>query len=697
MIHIDFETRSRADIRKTGSHRYAADPSTEVLCLAYNLTGVPGETKLWTPKHLPPQELLYPVAKGELVYAHNAGFERAIWYHICHLQYGWVNVDPKQWRCTLAGCSRQGLPRSLEAAGKALGIDLPKDKEGRKIMLQLCKPNSKGEWVETPDKLERLYEYCIRDVDAEIQIENKLEPMPESEIQVWQLDQAINFRGLQIDVDSASKYLDLVQNYRLDLQKELQQITGGAVETAKQVTALKKWLESRGVALPDLRKATVEDSLSENMDSEAKRVLEIRQQLSAASTGKLEAMLARTEEDGRLRGNLVYHGAATGRWAGTGLQIQNFPRGSFSQTEVEIARDILPYGGEAMELMFDNPIEVAKSSLRSLIVADKGKSLFVCDYASIEARVLAWLCRQDDLVQDFREGADVYVSMASSIYGCPRGEVTKDQRMVGKIAILGLGYGMGAKTFKRTCSTWGIPCTFMFAKKVVAAYRAKYDKVKQFWSDINAACLHCVTNKTSMKLGRLKVSSDDEWLRIELPSGREIMYSEPRIKQVQAPWSKGYSGDILWEGDEEELFEGDVTWESVEGNRYLNCKFLNGKWTQKHIRKISNLQKIEPEMIGQVTYRSVVGQARKWLPTQTYGGKLTENVVQAIARDFLAEAMLRVDAEYPIVATVHDEILSEADSDKSLEEFERLMEVVPAWGSGCPIAVEGYVAQRYRK
>jgi len=337
------------------------------------------------------------------------------------------------------------LPRSLEQAGAALGIEFSKDKEGRRIMLQLSKPDRKGNWVESPDKLQRLYDYCIRDVDAEIAIWDSLEEMPASELRVWQLDQEINCRGLKVDLDSANRFMEAVQEYRLDLQKELKRITGGSVDTPKQVSAMRAWLSGLGVNLPDLRSATVAEALKRDIDPDAKRVLEIRSELSAASTGKVEAMIARADDDGRVRGNLVYHGAATGRWAGTGLQIQNFPRGSFNPTEVDVAREILPYGSEGLQLIFGNPIEVAKSSLRSLITAERGKALFVCDYASIEARVLAWLCRQDDLVQEFREGKDVYVSMASSIYGVPPAEVTKDQRLVGKIAILGLGYGMGLR------------------------------------------------------------------------------------------------------------------------------------------------------------------------------------------------------------------------------------------------------------
>jgi DNA polymerase len=564
-------------------------------------------------------------------------------------------------------------------------------------MLQLCKPNAKGEWVESPDKLERLYEYCIRDVDSEAAIWDKLEEMPESELRIWQLDQKVNFRGLRIDTDSAFRYSEFVQEYRLDLQKELQGITQGKVRTAKQVVSLKSWLTSKEVQLPDLTKATVTEAMESDIDPDARRALEIRQELSAASTGKLDAMLSRTEEDGRLRGNLIYHGAATGRWAGTGIQIQNFPRGSFPQEEVDIARDALPYGKQGIELLFGNPIEVAKSSLRSMITSEPGNNLFVCDYASIEARVLAWMARQDDLVQEFRDGVDVYVSMASAIYGCPKAEVNKDQRMVGKIAVLGLGYQMGAKTFKLTCANWGVPCKFSFAKKVVKAYRAKYDKIKQLWSDINSACLTSVANNSTVNIGRLKITSCEEWMRVTLPNKREIMYAEPGIEEVQAPWTKGHSGNIRWEGEEEELFEGGVTWEKVEGNHYINCTFSNAKWLQRHISLTSEIEEIEPQMIHQIRYRSVVGQARKWLPTRTYGGKLTENIVQGIARDFLAEAMLRVDSKYPIVATVHDEIISEAPENKSLEEFERLMEIVPEWGSGCPIAVEGYKAKRYRK
>lgn len=841
LFTIDFETFSRASLKKSGVHVYARHPSTRIICLAYGAGK--DRIELWTPKDPPPNALLDHIYGGCLIEAHNVQFERAIWESICVGVMGWPRIEPEQWRCTMAAASRLALPRGLEDVARVLGLSEQKDVgAGSDALKKLMKPNKKGEVNEDPELLKIVYEYCKQDVRTEIALSDAMEDMPESELRLWQLDQTINERGLLIDTKALRHAMVVVDKCQTLGVEKLFAVADGEVTAVTQTDRVRKWIGQR---LPEgapakLDKTVVENLLKrDDLPSEVRSMLILRQQGAKSSLGKLQAMVDRMNGDGRVRGNQIYFGAATGRWAGSGLQIQNFPRPVLKQHDVDFILDeLLPAEDPKIIEAFYGDVPAAISScLRGLIRAEGGSSLYVCDFAAIEARVLAWMAGQSDLVQAFVDGTDVYKYMANKIFDVPVDEIDKDQRFLGKSAVLGClagntevltnsgwkhlvditledkiwdgvewvdhegviyqgekqtltyegltatpdhmfllpsgwrpwsevvaspqnikmateimspamsnslapqstekstdkrcvydllnagprhrftirtankevliskncGYSMGYRKFIQSCLTVGkVVVPSLTAKKTVKAYRESNPKIVQLWRDCNRECMECIKTGELTEINEyLSVDMHRGMMRIQLPSGRHLHYHSPRIMKVPAPWTQLYVGKIwMPENKREQLEQADV-----EVGDFVDDHFEGVKITPKMAKYLKaksvrmELEKPKEEVIDQITFWGVDSQTKRWSKKRTYGGSLTENIVQAISRDLLAEAMLRVeDAGYLIIATIHDEIVAEVmDGLGSLEEYESLMCQVPDWASGCPIGVEGYVSQRYRK
>lgn len=716
---MDFETRSCVDLKKVGASVYARHPSTEVLCLAWGKTLE--DVQLWRPCDPAPEALLDAVRWGiEEFEAHNVFFERNVWRWICHERFGWPDICFDRWRCSMAAACYRTLPRSLEGAGQALEVEIKKDKAGKAIMQRLCKPIASRRTAENamlfqklagaqfdddPRKLEELYRYCEQDVRSEMTISQKLGELPRAELNVWQIDQRVNLRGVCVDRKALEDSLAVVESSYKQCCEEITSLTSGEITSPKQVAAIRTWIGHRTGDVPsDLSAETVSAWLDrEDLPKPARRILQIRQQSALASTAKIKAMLQRADEDCRVRGTLIYHGATTGRWAGSGIQIQNYPRGRLSQNEVDLVHRLLPRrSGRALDLLLAPPLECISSSLRSMITSGEGKRLLVCDFASIEARVLAWIAGQEDLLGIFRRGGDVYVEMASRIYDVSPDQVTKAQRFVGKTAILGLGYGMGWRAFINTCQRMaGVKIDAKLSKRVVSVYRETNDRIKSLWGEVGTAAIRAIETGRRHDVGRLRIDSDDDWLTIQLPSKRKLHYRRPHLVEVTAPWSLGYRGDI--EGADrlgEWLQSIGVDVGEFEDGTWVGCDVpFDVAKILKSAGIRCQLEKKEPQQIKQIQFWGVDSVSKKWTTQRTYAAKLVENIVQAVARDFLVEAMYRCEkAGYEIVGTVHDEIIAERDTGQgSLEEFESLMKRVPVWGLGCPIEVEGYEAKRYRK
>lgn len=625
MIHIDFETRSAADLKAVGTYEYSLDITTDVICMGWAIDD--SEVEVWIPGMPFPEQLTRAISAGEKISGWNVSFERCIWNNVCRLNYAFPAVKYRQWECTMSRAAAVGLPQGLDAAAKALGLDISKDARGKRVMLKLAKPRrvNGGKdlagrdivWWEDRVDLETVYAYCRVDVMVEREAHKKLPALSDREHKVWVLDQKINDRGLEIDRDLCRGAIELVEQVQAELTQELKQITMCQVTAPTEIENLKTWLAGRGVETATLDAVTVEDLLSQEQPSDVRRVLEIRQLAGKSSTAKYHAMLARSKR-GRMRGNLRYYGAATGRWSGSGAQIQNFPRGSVADIDL-LCEMLKARERQGLELCYGDVIESAKSGLRGAIVAPEGKQLLVWDFAQIEARVLAWLAGETALVQQFADGTDVYKAFAAKVFAKPEKEVTKSERFVAKTMVLGLGYGMGASKFRQTLANYGTEISEDFAVRAVNTYRQTFKRICSYWKEI----------EESARDGKKGWDMCGDFLRYRLRSGRYLHYFKPEIKEGKLSYQACYGGGIGTES--------------------------------------------------------------------TYGGKLVENIVQATARDVLVEGMFGLEnARIHIVATVHDEIIAESESDR-LEEGIALLTKGADWTAGLPLAVEGFTCRRYRK
>lgn len=656
-LHLDFETRSCADLKAVGLDNYAKDPTTDVWCAAWAFDD--DEPQIWAPGDSATHPFYYAhkhIIDRVIVYAHNAAFELAIWNNICVPRYGWPPLAPEQMRCTMAMAYAQALPGSLEKAAAAVGISQQKDLAGGRLMLQMAKPRETDPlvWWDEPEKLQALYEYCRQDVRVERELEKRLMPLSPDEQALWVLDQRINARGIQVDIKSIDAALALVTQEKTRLDKEMQDATGGFVSVCSEVKRIGDWLRLRGLELPGLAKADVLDALSlDVLPPEARRVLLLRQEAGKTSTAKLKAMREAASADGRVRGTLQYHGAGTGRWAGRRIQPHNLPRGKLKQKEIE---DVLAHLADPdyLDCFYGSPLSVVSSALRSLICAGLGNDLLAADFKNIEGRGLAWLAGEEWKLQAFRaydrgEGPDLYLVSAARIYGTQPSDYNDEspERQHGKVAELACGYQGGVGAFQVMAKTYGVKVSDALADTIKTRWREAHPNIVNYWYALEDAAKSAVLN-TGQKYsagprGReITFKASGSFLWAKLPSSRVLCYPYPKMKEIETPWG---------------------------------------------------------QVKDQVHYMTVDGLTNKWVETHTYGGKLAENVTQAICRDLLVAAIRNAEAAgYPVVLHVHDEVVSEVPcSYGSLEEFEKACSQMPAWANGLPVVAKGWRGKRYRK
>lgn len=638
-INLDFETYSECDIRKAGAWAYSCHASTEVICMAYSIDGAP--PVLWLPSMGAPAELFAALQRGAMLHAWNSFFELSIWRNVLE----WPDLPISQMTDTAALASMLALPRALGDCGAALGIaaDQVKDKRGRYLIQRLCKPY-RGQRCRDPELLRELYAYCQQDVIAEQAIAAKLLPISVNERAVWELDQKINIRGVYIDAAAVDDALHLIDVQTDRLNTEVYAITKGALENVSQRAKVMNYIAGLGYDMDCYTAGYIETVLKDaNLPAQVRRLLEIRQQTGKTSTAKYQALKEIVTPDSRAHGLLMYHGASTGRWTGKHFQPQNLPRPSarFEGSEAQAVELIRSRDADLLTMVFDDPMDALSGAIRGMITAPPGKRLLIADYSAIEARALPWLAGQHDVLDVFRSHGKIYEYTASQIYGLPWREIGKDspERFVGKVATLALGYGGGAKAFAGMAQNYGVDIPEELAEKIKTDWRKANDNIVRFWWNCEAAAL----------------------------------------RAVQKP-------GVTFE-------ERGVSFRVVRG--FLFCKLPSGRLLAYYAPKI------EPGRFGndQVTYMGVNSVTRKWERQSTYGGKLVENITQAVARDVMASAMLRLHAAgYEIVLTVHDEIIAEADNDfGNIEEFKRIMCELPTWTEGLPLAASGFEAERYRK
>lgn len=492
---LDFETRSTVDLRKSGMYVYAEHPTTDVLCLAFKFEG-DGVVGLWTPHmHDGPADLIEHIRRGGELRAWNAAFERIIWRRFM-VYYGFPAVKNRQWTCTAAEAANMGLPRKLEEAAKALGLVQQKDMAGHRLMLQVSKPRRIEDdgtivWWQDENKLERVYAYCQDDVRTEMAIAEQVQRLSDRERILYLLDQMVNDRGMALDLPKVKQAQEHVAELEARGLEELKEITGGKVKTPKQVQAFKQWLEEQGSPVPDLTKATVAEALK-TAKGPAREALRIRQDHSRSSTAKLDAMERACCVDQRVRGMLMYYGAnRTGRWSGRLIQPQNIPPG-----------------------------EVNGVDLRSMLVASPGHRLMIGDYGQIEARILCWLAGEEYRPNEYEQ-------MASAIFGVPVERVTKDQRFVGKVATLLLGFGGGAKKFAESAGV-----EFELAQRAVNTYRSRKPGIPGFWRAAETAAKKAIGGSVFFQIvpgAQVRYKMHQNYLRCYLPSGRSLFYSTPQL------------------------------------------------------------------------------------------------------------------------------------------------------------------------
>ena len=663
---LDFETYSEAGYYRTpegkwkgitktspglpavGAPAYAEHPSCRVLSLAWDL-GDGTSAHLWIPGMPAPTDLFAYLATGGTVEAHNAGFEYWIWHFVCHGRMGWPALPITQLSCSMAKCRAHSLPGKLGKAAEVLGATEQKDKAGDALIRRLCIPvNTKK--LPTLGDYNALYQYNIQDIRAEAAVSSLLPRLSDSEQRVWQLDQAINIRGVAIDTNSLRNCIQAVQRTTEHFTKELRDITGGAVQSVGELAKITEWLATRGVYAKSLESDAVDEMLQDTlMPADAHRVLTIRSALGSASVKKLFAIERRLTSDGRLHDLFAYCGAdRTGRWAGRGPQPQNLPGGKPVEEVDEILASIAD-----REPALDVIADVA-GCLRGLFVAADGHDLLCSDFSAIEAVVLAELAGEAWRQEVFRTHGKIYETSASRLTGLSleyyaqykaENDAHHPDRKKGKVAELASGYGGGLGAWKAFGA--GEFMTDEEIQDAVKAWRAASPAIVSLWYGLQEAALMAITNPGGCYSFRgLTYGVSGDILYCQLPSGRRLTYHQPRIYQKMMPWGK------------------ETTCITYMG---WNSNYLNGP----------------------------VG----WMRLETYGPKLTENIVQAVARDILANSMTALDAKYPIVLHVHDEIVSEVPAGSgSVEEFEQIMGRMPRWAADWPVrAAGGWRGRRYRK
>jgi len=645
VLHLDFETRSAAELKAVGLDNYARDPSTDIWCMAFAFDDEPVQlvtlndyTRIWSHVHA-----------GHPVCAHNAAFEFAVWNEVLAERRGWPTLEPEQMRCTMAMAYAMGLPGSLDGAAAALGIEQRKDAKGSRVMLQLAKPrkvNGDGSvaWWDDPAKLQILYDYCKQDVEVERALHKRLRELSDDEQRLWFLDQRINARGIKADLQAIKRATALVGLEKARLDQAMRDTTGNVVAGCTDVAQLTAWLRFKGVTTEGVAKAHVTDLLSrDDLPDECRKALQLRQAAAKSSTAKLDAMTERAGPDSRMRGLFQYHGAATGRWAGRGPQLHNFPRPSVLHEQGEIEDVITNLDSAAyLDMMYGEPMQLMSDCLRSMLIADEGKEFICCDLSNIEGRVLPWLAGEDWKLDAFRafdrgEGPDLYLVTVARGRGISI-EEAKPFRQEGKVEELAFQFGGGKGAMATWCKTFGMKISDDEKERRKVSWRRAHPAIVKFWYDLERAALRAVKEGGAHKARGIAYKVSGSFLWCQLPSKRLLCYPYPQIG------------------------------EGTFGNEAL-------------------------------TYMAVNGVTRKWERCATYGGSLAENVTQAVARDILVAGIRNCEAAgYPVVMHVHDEIVAEVLlHEKSVDEMSSLMSNGPHWATGLPVAAAGWRGRRYRK
>lgn len=639
MITIDFETRSEVDIIVAGGHNYHVHPSTDILVMGYKVDD--GPVQFWYPGNPFPSCFL---DTRHTIYAFNFAFELGIWNNVGVKKYGWPELRAADMQDVQALCARYGLPQNLREAAKVLNVPTQKDEFGKRLIKLFCTPpfgrDSKGNLLpQLQDQWRLFLQYNKHDVEATYQVLKALpaDRLSEVENKIWLLNHKINVRGIPVAVDEARQILRVTNAFLDEHNQRLPMLTDGKVSKITQVKRIKDWMTSRGYECESLSADELQKWLQrDDLPDDITEVLEIRAGMGLSSLGKYKRIL-NEEHNGRMYYNSRYYGAHTGRITGMGLQLLNLPRASVDSPDAEIEKFF------DLSILFANPVLSARALVRPMVKASPGKVIIAADYSSIEYILLMYMCEDDAAVKRFASGIDQYKDLASHMYGVPYEKVTKEQRQMGKMGILGCGYGLGAEGFIGYADKWGVKLDRKTANETVSGFRSLYNNTPKFWYAANECAINAVefpgrtfsTNRTEFKV--VYDRNKRKWLATRLPSGRTMYYFNPNVE--------------------------------------------DGKFGPN------------------VTSWSVNQTTKTWCKKYMSPGKWVENIIQALGRDLLYYGKFALEsAGFPIIFSVYDEVVAEVDEDKAdLPLFENLMSSVPPWAKGLPLRAEGYVSNRYKK
>ena len=642
VLEMDIESFSDVDLIKCGVYAYADSPAFEILLFAWSFDG--GETQiidLAQGEKLPAEveEAIFDVSVTKTAY--NANFERT-----CLSKHFGRYIPPESWHCSAVQAAMLALPRSLEDVGRVLGLDEQKMKEGKELIRYFCIPckptkanggRMRNLPCHAPEKWELFKTYCKRDVDVEKSIRRKLHnfPIPESEMELYRIDQRINDRGVLVDMKLVRNAVSCERLHKEVVTKRAYELTG--LENPNSVAQLKGWLGDKGMEAESLSKKAEAEMIAET-DGEVEELLRLRLMLAKTSVKKYEAIERSACSDGRVHGMLMFYGAnRSGRWSGKNVQLHNLPKNYLP--DLELARELVKQGRfEDIELLYDSTPNVLSELIRTAFIPKPGCRFVVADFSAIEARVMGWLSGEEWVLDVFRGDGKLYEMTASRMFGIPMSEIGKgsSERAKGKVASLACQYG-GSSGALVSMGALDMGLTEEELPPLVAAWRKANPHMVQFWWDVDAAAVKAVTEKQKTKVGKIIFEYKSGILFITLPSGRKLSYVKPRM----AVNKFGRDG---------------LTYEGISENK-------------------------------------------KWSRIETYGPKLVENIVQGTARDLLAEAMLRVEKKgYPIVMHCHDEVIAEVpEGIGSVDEMCEIMAVQPAWAAGLPLRADGYECSFYQK
>ena len=701
VLSIDIETFSSVDLADAGVYRYTEAPDFDVMLVGYAFgdqdvhvidlmrDGYPGKTasdrEFW-------KALVDPTVEK---HAFNAPFERT-----CLAKYTGKEMPPEQWVDTMVRALTLGLPGSLAAVGAALDLpkDEQKDKQGKALIQYFCKPckatRSNGERTRNlpqhdTDKWELFKQYNAQDVVAERAIAKMLDEMEElyePEWRLWCLDQRMNDRGIRVDVEMVEKIVDFDNQRSRELLEEAQELTG--LENPNSVSQLKDWLNAQGVPFTQVTKETVSAALSlQYIPENVRRVLEIRQALGKASVKKYAAMQNAVCEDGRLRGILQFYGAnRTGRWAGRLVQVHNLARNSLP--DLDLARELAERGDfETMQTLFGETSFVFSELVRTAFIASDDSRFVVSDFSAIEARVLAWMAGEQWVLDAFRNGEDIYCKTASMMYKVPvvkHGE-NGHLRAKGKVAVLACGYGGGVGALKAMDSSGAVPEDEM--QSVVDAWRKANPKIVKLWRSYEQGAKTAITERRRVSIGINNFVEDKN----------HIVDGECCGPYDAAAFCWTLGSDYIVRDGKNYIKKcvSKIIFEYHDG-----CLFVKLPGGHKICYWGARVHKDPETGRESIWYMGVNQETKKWGETETWGGKISENLCQAIARDCLAAAMQRVtDAGYNIVMHVHDEMIVDVPNSRenAAEEITRLMSMAPEWADGLPLNGETYETEFYKK